>query len=1209
MASPLEKLGHLLIRRGLISPAQLAECLKSHGGKDLSAADLEEMVVSRGYLTREALVETIRDIGPGDLEDSRSRDALPHEVLQARRDPKRVLQKYTLVRELGRGGMAVVYKAWDDFLQQFVALKVIRTQDAGLPDAPEDPAVAEFLREARTAVKLSHPHIVRVYELGRHDGRYFLSMEYVEGGTLAQLLHPAGERRGASAFYRDPGKFLAALRDAARALDHAHRHDPPIVHRDVKPQNILVDRSGRACVADFGLAKELRSGPGLTKSGMLKGTPAYMAPEQALARGGAVDARTDVYALGAVLYEFLAGVPPFAEGTEHEVLARVVSQEPARPADVLRAVRSPHRPPQELEKVCLKALEKARERRYASAAQFADEIDRYLSGQPVRARDVTRPERAWRWLLRRKVAAAAVAAAVAMAVVTLVALTHRRAPRTIRVEDPRAAALREGLARVETLAAEMRYEEAIRAHDGLLAAVGEGAERQLLRASGEDLRLQLTLLEGLAERARKVPQDYARFLLASGPLEGVRVTGATLEAVLLRVGGGSLELPWHKVAPRQFLRLVQDYWPDIEGRPALGLTVWCLRRGFSEEAAVILRRHGGAEADAQVRRVLEEVKANASRAAAQVDQILREAREALAAGDLIIARARFERVLTLKPADPDAARGLEEVENAGQVRGYHEALALASNAAARSEWDAARASLRRALEIKPGDVTARGLLAELDAREFVPVVAEARRALDRGDFDRARERFAAALRLKPGALEAVEGWISAGRLELYAEFASVETRPEALPFGRRPPEAPPLDRPLAGSARRSVDRGPARAHYASRWARRPRDAAEEAVLAALKWLARHQSADGSWQVQGYMAQCDDEPKCRPNPGGGGGQTVARITIAGGGAPEPLPGGPISPPDPENYHAGVTGLAVLAFLGAGITHQSRERLDGIPLGEVVGKALRWMISRQDPEGCVGSRNPRKYMLCHVVCAQALAEAYGMTGTMQLREPAQRAVDFLAAAQNPGKGWRYSYQSGDNDSLVTGWAVQALKAAELSGLSFPKSCYDGARALIDENTEGAYARTGYTHPGTGRVYIPGLNENFDHHEALTAAAVTARLLMDGNRGDPRHPTGCDLLLRDKPNWGWNGTDFHYWHQATLALFLVDGPAGPKWKAWHEDVLNALVKNQNSRSAGCKHGSWEVIDRWSGEGGRVYAAAINALTLETPYRFSPIPFRGKR
>jgi hypothetical protein len=244
-----------------------------------------------------------------------------------------------------------------------------------------------------------------------------------------------------------------------------------------------------------------------------------------------------------------------------------------------------------------------------------------------------------------------------------------------------------------------------------------------------------------------------------------------------------------------------------------------------------------------------------------------------------------------------------------------------------------------------------------------------------------------------------------------------------------------------------------------------------------------------------------------------------------------------------------------------------------------------------------------MYNHTICALAMSEAYGLTGSNLFKDQAQKSVDFVIASQNPGKGWRYQYKCGDNDSSVSGWAVMVLKSAELSGLTFPRTGYEGARAWFDEVTEENYYRVGYTHKGTGKVFVPGMNEQFSHHEALSAIAVMCRIFMDKSKSDPRLSGGCELLLKDLPQWKDNEIDYYYWYYASLALFQYDGPSGPKWKAWNEKMKDCIVKNQNTGKDGCKNGSWEPIDRWSGEGGRVYSTACNALTLEVYYRYANV------
>ncbi len=349
----------------------------------------------------------------------------------------------------------------------------------------------------------------------------------------------------------------------------------------------------------------------------------------------------------------------------------------------------------------------------------------------------------------------------------------------------------------------------------------------------------------------------------------------------------------------------------------------------------------------------------------------------------------------------------------------------------------------------------------------------------------------------------------------------------------------------------------------------------DAVQIALRWLARHQNPDGSWSVTGYTARC--EKACLPNPG------------------------------TDDHDAGVTGLSLLAFLGAGYSHLSTDVHDGIRFGDVVRKALQWIMARQDAEGCIGPRSAHKYMYNHLLSAMALCEAYGLTGSYLFRDAAQKAVDFIVAAQNPGKGWRYSFRSGDNDSSVTGWAVRVLKSAELAGLSFPRSVFTGARAWYDDVTEEAYSRVGYNSRSTG-CFIPVIGDEFDHHETTTAIGMIARIHMDRSRSDPRLHQGAELIRRDPPKGEGFAIDYAYWHFATLALFELDGPGGKLWKAWTPSLKEALAKTQNRVPGSCRDGSWEPADRWSLDGGRVYATAINALTHEIHYRF-PCPQRVPR
>ena len=301
---------------------------------------------------------------------------------------------YRIIRELGRGGMGVVYLARQESLDREVAIKVLRPNQEFFA-----PVLKRFREEARHLARLRHPNIVSIHEVGEVDGEPYFTMEFVDGESLSAVL-----KRGAM----NPSQALETLKQVAAAVDHAHKQG--IIHRDLKPANILVDRAGQNYVTDFGLARNITQTSVLTQSGDMLGTPAYMAPEQARGDLGSVSEATDVHAMGVILYECLTGQTPYGKDAPALVLVRLMREDPEPPRRINRQI------PRDLETVCMKAMAKSPAKRYATAAAFCEDLVRFESGEAVLARRQSPLERWGRKAMRHwKLALASSAAVVLLA--------------------------------------------------------------------------------------------------------------------------------------------------------------------------------------------------------------------------------------------------------------------------------------------------------------------------------------------------------------------------------------------------------------------------------------------------------------------------------------------------------------------------------------------------------------------------------------------------------------------------------------------------------------------------------------------------------------------------------------------------------------------------------------------------------------------------
>ncbi|MCC6741868.1 MAG: tetratricopeptide repeat protein [Planctomycetia bacterium] len=537
--------------------------------------------------------------------------------------------KFIRVRKLGQGGMGEVWQAWDVPLGRWVALKFLSGGD--------ETEIARFTQEAHVAGKLSHPHITAVYEVGEAHGRHYIAMQYIEGTTAAKL--PRGDRRA----------LARVIRDAARAVAEAHRAG--VVHRDLKPDNLLV-RAGKASasavgehhvfVTDFGLARRMESVSGLSLSGAIIGTPAFMSPEQS--RGETVDARADVYGLGATLYALATGEAPFRAASVFELLRAVQETDAPSMRALVPAVEA------DLDTIVLKCLEKDRARRYASADELADDLDRFLEGDPIAARPASLVYRVKRTLWKRR-------AVLAVAVVGIAATLGVMVPPLVRASRARAAKDRE-----------LRLWAAL---------AGTMNEAELLRRAGAGAQARAKIDEGLATcrsflQADELPVAHyfmGRLLADVGDGEGAE--RELTRALELDPALGEARLERGILLARRYLDAIgaarQDSFVAHGTRFDFDVPAFLAARPDLQDLAA----RAAADLSARV---------GQSSFFRESDRELGLALLSFARRDEADARARLEAVLQRDPASVDAALALMQVRF--QARDWEGAIAVAGAAAA-----------------------------------------------------------------------------------------------------------------------------------------------------------------------------------------------------------------------------------------------------------------------------------------------------------------------------------------------------------------------------------------------------------------------------------------------------------------------------------------------------------------------------------------------
>ncbi|MEW6027106.1 MAG: tetratricopeptide repeat protein [Planctomycetota bacterium] len=423
--------------------------------------------------------------------------------------------KYRILRKLGQGGMGTVYLATDPVLNRQIALKTLQLEDIE--------STARFMREARSTAKLRHPNIVPVYEASAVGKTYYLSMDYIEGVSLADMILDKNVSL-------TPKRSAQIIRDIALALEYAHSSD--IIHRDIKPGNILIHKSGKAYLTDFGLAKELNGlDKTLTMSGTVLGTPDYMSPEQAMGRKDEVDKRSDIFSLGATLYHALTGRMPFT-GTElYEVMNKVINHDPPTPNSVIVVHK-------DIETICLKCLEKDRARRYQSMAELAEDLMRYIDGEPIQARRISAVTRVWRRIKKNKTVAISVAGAtlVLLGVAIWLAISSAQTSRKLEAYRSEAHKLNgdkrfdEALITCEKIREIAKtdgdinalHQKCLKEVEGQKASIRENDERARRRAEAKAVldRAEYASLADkkieIAEKALKIDPTFAEAYLVMG---------------------------------------------------------------------------------------------------------------------------------------------------------------------------------------------------------------------------------------------------------------------------------------------------------------------------------------------------------------------------------------------------------------------------------------------------------------------------------------------------------------------------------------------------------------------------------------------------------------------------------------------------------------------------------------------------------------------
>jgi hypothetical protein len=1086
--------------------------------------------------------------------------------------PPDLPSRYDVKLLLGWGGMGRVFLCRDTTLDVDVAVKVLR------PDiASDERKVKRIESEAKVAARLRGlPGILGLYGFEGHGATRYIVMEYAAGGSVFQRVRDQGKlpESGCRRIGAEVAEALAAA------------HERGVLHRDIKPANILLDISGKSKVADFGLAHVVPQAYGEASRAPREGTPVYMPPE-AFGEGG-VDGRSDLYSLGALLYEMATGTPPF-RGSVREIAA-AKSARGAEPPDP-RALQPKLTP--EFAAVVRRLMEPDPARRFPDAASAAAALRATVEvakeapapppvpnpvaprgrGAPDVAVPVLQPVRGrskfpWAPLL------GVAAVGGLLAAVVIWGKDGNRAPPP--GPGPAAAPVVAGAPkeRDDVLVVVTRPAGAFITIDG--RNVGKTVGEEGLRVPG---------------LAPDVPHVVSAALLDHEPDEE--------RNVVLKKG---------KPRGPVLLKLVAKTGiPELEGGKK-GATATFRREGHVARQTAF-RDDGTLPPEAMPAGEYEvEVLAKGWRPWKRTIRIVPGANARL--------RIEFDPMDGILNADstPTGAKVLVDGKEVGKTPLREHPLKAGMHDVSFVHEEASPVS--REVEIKAEERTDLGVVAlppfaTLDLAalpsevtlvvEGAAVGAVLRRSagpvmLTFRKLDCANQSIQVTLVSGPNPLPPLKEWEPApGRLDftglgksadlvlandefvrqpwyvqpvpsgfVHLVYAKAGAAPVSLRLAVKPGETVKVPEPVFGG------RDPVSPPAAFRGLEGP-------INVGVEWLIRHQSGDGSWDAAGFKAQCADANVPCPGPGNG------------------------------YFDSGLTGLSVLAILG-------RRAVDGDCDGLAALRGLDWLLQHQERNGeSVGSYGGvgGHSVYNHAIATLAVIEGYRATGSPALWHSAQSAITFIESRRNPGFGWRYVTKTRDNDTSVTNWMVQALRAGRDAGMRVDGACFAGALAWVDAVTDEG-GRVGYTEPGNGPARPEALMKKFpmEKSEAMTAAGTLIRLACGRPASDPSVQKGLALCLKIPPEWsvGGGSIDFYYWYLGTRAVFEaapVEVPVagtGDSRLFWVSRLERALGKNQRLDRVGCAFGSWDPVDPWGEDGGRIYATAINVLSLEAPFRRTP-------